>query len=189
MKKAVFIDKDGTLINNVPYNADPSLVSLQEGAALSLQLLQANGYMLVVASNQSGVGRGLFSEAALMEVSNKIRQLLPVQLDGFFYCPHLPEDHCVCRKPRPGLLLQAAALLNIDLHASWMIGDILHDVEAGNRAGCRTVLLNNGGETEWEVTELRKPDYIAGDLLDAAAFIIANEHQHKQYVQSSDYPI
>lgn len=189
MKKAVFIDKDGTLITNVPYNADPSLVSLQEGAAMSLQLLQANGYALIVASNQSGVAQGFFDEEALLAVSNKIKQLLPVQLDGFFYCPHLPEDHCSCRKPRPGLLLQAAQLLNIDLHSSWMVGDILHDVEAGNRAGCRTVLINNGGETEWDTGGLRTPDYVASDLLDAAAFIIANEHQNKQHVQSSDSSI
>ncbi|MGX5820332.1 D-glycero-alpha-D-manno-heptose-1,7-bisphosphate 7-phosphatase [Chitinophaga lutea] len=179
MRKAVFIDKDGTLIANVPYNADPALINLEEGASMGLQLLQAHGFALVVASNQSGVAQGYFEEKQLERVYEKITQLLPVQLDGFFYCPHLPNGDCTCRKPKPGLLLEAAAQLQIDLAASWMIGDILNDVEAGNRAGCRTVLINNGGETEWLLTPMRVPTFVASDLLDAAAFIIANTHQNK----------
>ncbi|WP_298733501.1 HAD family hydrolase [uncultured Chitinophaga sp.] len=184
MRKAVFIDKDGTLITDVPYNVNPELIRLEPGAAEALQLLHKHGYALVVVSNQSGIARGYFEDKAMQAVKDRIAALLSlsgIQLDGFFYCPHHPQGSvkayaidCVCRKPHPGLLLQAASLLNIDLQQSWMIGDILHDVEAGNRAGCRTVLLDNGHETEWIINSYRKPLLITGGLLEAAQLIISN---------------
>jgi histidinol-phosphate phosphatase family protein len=184
MRKAVFIDKDGTLITNVPYNANPDLITLEPGAADALQLLRRNGYALVVVSNQSGIAHGYFEAQAMRAVKDRIATLLRwngVQLDGFFYCPHHPEGSvkeyaidCICRKPKPGMLLQAAGQLGIDLQKSWMIGDILHDVEAGNRAGCRTVLLDNGNETEWVINSYRQPSYITGGLLEAAHLIINN---------------
>jgi D,D-heptose 1,7-bisphosphate phosphatase len=184
MRKAVFIDKDGTLITDVPYNADPDLIRLEPGAAAALQLLHEHGYALVVVSNQSGIARGYFKDQAMQAVKDRITSLLDrhgVQLDGFFYCPHHPQGSvkeyaidCGCRKPKPGMILQAAGLLNIDLRQSWMIGDILHDVEAGNRAGCRTVLLDNGNETEWVINSYRQPLYITGGLLEAAQLIVNN---------------
>jgi len=184
MRKAVFIDKDGTLITNVPYNANPELIRLEPGAAAALQLLHENGYALVVVSNQSGIARGYFENQDMQAVQNRIAALLHyhgIQLDGFFYCPHHPQGSvkeyaidCMCRKPKPGMLLQAAGLLDLDLRQSWMIGDILHDVEAGNRAGCRTVLLDNGNETEWMINSYRQPSYITGGLLEAARLIIGN---------------
>jgi len=184
MRKAVFIDKDGTLITNVPYNANPDLVRLEPGAAEALQLLHKHGYALVVVSNQSGIAHGYFEDEAMQAVKDRITALLQccgIQLDGFFYCPHHPQGSvekyaiaCACRKPKPGMLLQAAGLLDIDLRQSWMIGDILHDVEAGNRAGCHTILLDNGHETEWMINNYRKPLYITGGLLEAALLIINN---------------
>lgn len=184
MRKAVFIDKDGTLIRNVPYNADPALITLEHGAADALQLLHTNGYALIVVSNQSGIAHGYFEINAMQAVQDRIKTLLRwhgVALDGFFYCPHHPQGavkefaiDCVCRKPKPGMLLQAAMLLDIDLKGSWMIGDILHDVEAGNRAGCRTVLLDNGNETEWLINTFRQPSYITASLPAAAQLIITN---------------
>jgi histidinol phosphatase-like enzyme len=98
--------------------------------------------------------------------------MLPV-LDGFYYCPHAPDAGCDCRKPAPGMLERAAREHGVDLRASWMIGDILDDVEAGRRAGCRTILLDNGNETEWRDGEQRCPDYVARDLAQAAAIIAA----------------
>ncbi|GEP96194.1 D-glycero-alpha-D-manno-heptose-1,7-bisphosphate 7-phosphatase [Chitinophaga cymbidii] len=185
MRKAVFIDKDGTLVRNVPYNSDPALVTLERGAIEGLQLLHAHGYALVVASNQSGIAHGYFSEEDFLVMMEKMLDMLPVELDGYFYCPHHPEGivspyavTCGCRKPQPGLLLKAAGTLQIDLDMSWMIGDILHDVEAGKRAGCRTVLIDNGGETEWDLSAIRRPDFIASDLLEAATLIIENEDQN-----------
>lgn len=180
--KAVFLDKDGTLIPNIPYNVETGLISLSDGVVEGLQLLQSYGYLLVVVSNQSGIARGYFTDEHLDEVRATLNALcmkLGIYLDGFYYCPHHPEgtvdgyNHlCDCRKPEPGMLLQASEQMNIDLSRSWMIGDILHDVEAGNRAGCKTVLINNGNETEWIPGSHRVPEYFAKDLADAAKYIV-----------------
>ncbi|WP_343688284.1 HAD family hydrolase [Chitinophaga sp.] len=181
MRKAIFIDKDGTLIQDVPYNVDPEKMVLEQYAGMAMQLFHKQGYMLVVITNQSGIARGYFKEEQLAGVQQKINELLleyNVLLDGFFYCPHHPEGtispyaiNCNCRKPGPGMLQAAAEQLGVDLKQSWMIGDILHDVEAGNQAGCRSLLINNGHETEWMINPRRTPTYIASDLLDAAQFI------------------
>ena len=174
--RAVFLDKDGTLIEDVPYNVDPSRLRLTRGAAAGLRALQAAGFRLVVVTNQSGVARGFFPEARLDELHRGLDHLLAsegVLLDGFFYCPHADWDGCACRKPAAGLLRTAARDLDIDLTHSWLVGDILDDVEAGRRAGCRTVLLANGGETEWRRGRLRRPHAMAPDLESAARLIVA----------------
>lgn len=181
--RAVFLDKDGTLVVDVPYNVEPGLIRLAPGVPEGLRRLQAAGYHLVVVSNQSGVARGCFPEAALDGVERRLRELLAahgVDLAGFYYCPHHPEGAvaayraaCGCRKPEPGLLVEAAREQGIDLAASWMVGDILNDVEAGHRAGCRSILLDNGNETEWIAGPHRVPDATVGDLAEAAAVIVA----------------
>jgi len=182
MRRAVFIDKDGTLISNVPYNADPDKIVLERGAVEGLRMLQERGYALIVVSNQAGIAHGYFREDEMQSVIAKVKQLLGeagIALDGFYYCPHHPAGKiaqyafsCSCRKPMPGMLLQAAEEMDIFLPESWMIGDILNDVEAGNRAGCRSVLLNNGNETVWETNQHNEPAYIANDLREAAQFIV-----------------
>jgi D-glycero-D-manno-heptose 1,7-bisphosphate phosphatase len=180
-RAAVFLDKDGTLVEDVPYNADPARVRLAPGAAEGLAALHAAGYALAVVSNQSGVARGLFPEEALAAVWERLAGLLPgVPLAGFYYCPHHPGGvvpayavACGCRKPAPGLVLKAARELGVDPDRSWLVGDILDDVEAGRRAGCRTVLLDNGHETEWLDGPRRRPDFLAPDLAAAARIIVA----------------
>lgn len=172
--RAVFIDKDGTLIPDVPYNVDPRLVFLTKGAGPALRQMKKAGYQLVVISNQSGIARGLFEEKDLLPVNRQIQHLLApydVQIDAFYYCPHGPRDECNCRKPKPGMILQAAGERAIDTRNSWMIGDILNDVEAGNRAGCRTIHLNNGNETEWIKGNYREPAHSVRDLTEAADII------------------
>jgi D-glycero-D-manno-heptose 1,7-bisphosphate phosphatase len=181
-RKAVFLDKDGTLIPNIPYNVDPEQITLMPGAAAALVRLQTHGYIFVVISNQAGVARGLFQEEDLQPVRRKIESLFQsegLKLAGFYYCPHHPEGSvakycqpCSCRKPAEGMILQAARELSIDLERSWMMGDILNDVEAGKRAGCRSILLNHGNETEWVDGPFRKPDFVASDMVQAADFII-----------------
>jgi D,D-heptose 1,7-bisphosphate phosphatase len=181
-KKAIFIDKDGTLIPDIPYNVDPEKVTLQDGALEGLFQLQEAGYLLVIVSNQSGVARGYFMEEALNDVQRKIESLLAekgVVLNGFYYCPHYPnaiikkyDIECDCRKPQPGMLLKAARELDIDLSQSWMVGDILNDVEAGKKAGCKTVLIDNGNEKDWLVNEVRIPDYKAKNIKEAALQIL-----------------
>jgi len=182
--KAVFIDKDGTLVDDLPYNVEPQRIRLSSGAGPALRLLARLDFRLFVVTNQAGIAFGRFEESALDAVSKRLQDLLfreQLTLDGFYYCPHHPEgsvaayaSDCHCRKPKPGLLLKAAQDHGIDLRASWMIGDILHDVEAGNRAGCRTVLLDNGNETEWRLGPRRLPTRMAPDLYRAAVLIASH---------------
>lgn len=179
--RAVFLDKDGTLTENLPFNIDPEKVRLSPGAGTALQRLQRLGYQLLVVSHQSGVGRGLFDEAALEDVHERLASLLAdfdVKLNGFHYCPHWLHSMkaryaylCQCRKPAPGLLMQAARRHSLDLSQCWMVGDLLDDVEAGRRAGCRTLLIDNGNEIEWECSAVRKPHRLARDLLHASDII------------------
>jgi D-glycero-D-manno-heptose 1,7-bisphosphate phosphatase len=181
IRRAAFLDKDGTLIEDVPYNVDPGRIRLAAGAAEGLPRLRAAGFRLIVISNQSGVAHGLFAEEALGAVRDRLHQLLAdigVELDGFYYCPHHPGGSvpryavaCDCRKPEPGRILSAAREHGVAPGESWFIGDILDDVEAGHRAGCRAVLIDNGNETEWERSPLRWPDLVARDLAEAARLI------------------
>jgi histidinol-phosphate phosphatase family protein len=178
LKPAVFIDKDGTLIDNVPYNIDPQKIVLARGAGPALKMLQDLGFALIVVTNQPGVARGLIAEAALLGVKARLDALLlphGVRLSGFRYCPHSHETRCTCRKPMPGMLTDAAREHDIALRDSWMIGDILDDVEAGKRAGCRSVLIDNGNETEWVMSAWRVPDVRVSDV-HAAAMRIASLH-------------
>lgn len=175
MNKAIFIDKDGTLIKDVPYNVDPSLIRFEDYAFESMKSLQLKGYLVFIISNQPGIGLGRFEEKDLEVVKEKIARSFSENeliLDGFYYCPHRPNEGCNCRKPKPGLILKAAEENNIELSQSWMIGDILNDVEAGTSAGCKTVLIDNGNETEWIWSRNRIPDLIARNLKDAAEYIL-----------------
>jgi D,D-heptose 1,7-bisphosphate phosphatase len=182
--KAIFLDKDGTLVDNVPYNVEPRLITLCSGAGPALRLLARLDYRFFVVSNQDGIAHGRFGEPAMRTVGDRIADLLfreHLSLEAFYYCPHHPEGtvpayavNCQCRKPRPGMLLKAASEHDIDLRASWMIGDILHDVEAGNLAGCRTVLIDKGNETEWRLGPGRVPTRMAPDLYSAAVLIASH---------------
>lgn len=191
MKAAVFIDKDGTLVHDVPYNIDADLIRLRNDAGHALARLQAAGYALVLVSNQPGVARGFFDESALTTVWTTLaRQLAPygVAFEAIYYCPHHPQGSnrryshpCPCRKPAPGLLFRAAAEHGYDLPRSWLIGDILDDIEAGRSAGCRTVLLDVGSETEWRSGLWREPHFAAASLSSAADCILGGQ-------QTSPYP-
>ncbi len=141
---AVFLDRDGTLIDDVGYPWDPRQVRLLDGSAAALALLRQRGYRLVVASNQSGIGRGLVTRPQAEQVHQQVVRCFAeagVCFDAALYCPHTPEDHCACRKPAPGMLQRAAADLQLDLARCFMVGDKSSDIEAGRRAGCRTILL------------------------------------------------
>jgi histidinol-phosphate phosphatase family protein len=182
-KAAVFLDKDGTLLDDMPFNVDPERITLAAGAAEGVRLLTEAGYALVAVTNQGGVARGLFPESALAEVEARVRTLVEDaggRLLGFYYCPHdargcvAPFNRaCGCRKPEPGLLHRAASELDLALEQGWLVGDILDDIEAGRRAGCRTILLDCGNETEWRLTPSRVPHRVASDLREAAEIIVA----------------
>jgi histidinol-phosphate phosphatase family protein len=183
MAAAIFLDKDGTIVEDVPYNIDPDRVRLSPGTVEGLRLLCDAGYLLIVITNQAGVALGLYPESALAVVNKHLTSLLlelGIPLSGFYYCPHHPEGkvaeyatRCECRKPAPGLIRRATRELELDVGQSWFIGDILNDIEAGHRAGCRAVLIDNGNETEWNLSSLRRPDYIAADIYEAAKYILS----------------
>lgn len=184
-KRALFLDRDGTLVYPVHYPTRPEQLHLYENLGLHLCTLQAMGFLLVVITNQGGLARGYFSETELATMHAHLRaQLLELkaELAGIYFCPHHPEGEiaelatiCECRKPAPGLLLRAAAELDIDLERSWFVGDILDDVEAGRRAGCRTVLVDQGTE-QAPNRFLRRPDFVARDTRHALQIIQAFEN-------------
>lgn len=189
-RKAIFLDKDGTLIPDIPYNVQPELVCLSRSSVKGLKKLMDEGYQLIVISNQSGIGKGFFTENDLLFVEKKIDQLLRkhgIYLSGFYYCPHdadgVVEEYaveCDCRKPKAGLLFEAAQAHRISLSESWMIGDILNDVEAGNAAGCGTILINNGNETEWNMSPERTPDFMVQNINQAADYILGVYNRERQ---------
>lgn len=182
--RAIFLDKNGTLVDTVPFNVEPRGIMLASGAGPALRLLSRLDYRFYVLSNHDGIAQGKFGEASMERVRDRLTDLLfreNLSLDGFYFCPHRPDGAvphyaaaCDCRKPKPGMLLQAAHEHDIDLAESWMIGDILHDVEAGNRAGCHSVLIDNGNETEWRLGPNRIPTRIAPDLYSAAVLIASH---------------
>jgi D-glycero-D-manno-heptose 1,7-bisphosphate phosphatase len=175
---AIFLDKDGTLLVDVPYNVNTELMCFHEGAGEAIRAWHKADYKLVVVSNQPGVAYGFYPEESLQPVRERLEEMLKKygsHLSGFYYCPHHPMGSvaaysfpCECRKPAPGMLFQAARELDIDLKSSWMIGDILNDIEAGNRAGCRTVLVDTGGETEWQQGAFREPNFHVNNWLEVA---------------------
>lgn len=184
LRPAVFLDKDGTVLADEPYNVDPARMAYAPMALAGLSRLAASDLPLVVISNQSGVARGMFPASALDAVHVKLASMFMAagaHLEGFYWCPHHPDGvvqgydiDCDCRKPKPGLLLRAADELGLDLRASWFIGDILDDIEAGNLAGCRTILLDVGNETEWRDGPHRLPHCRAPDLDAAAQIVLSN---------------
>jgi D-glycero-D-manno-heptose 1,7-bisphosphate phosphatase len=195
---AVFVDKDGTLVENVPYNTDPRHVRIMPGVLEGLRVLRDAGFGLFVVSNQPGVALGRFPRAALTVVEARIDELLAaagVSLDGYAWCPHHPHgtveayaSTCTCRKPKPGLLLGLATRHGLALGRSWMIGDILDDVEAGHRAGCRAALVDVGGETEWQRGPGREPDLLVDRFDDAARAIVAAHADAAAVAPSSTLP-
>lgn len=183
LRRVVFVDKDGTLVENVPYNVDAALQRFMPAALPGLKALAERGFDLLVVTNQSGLARGYFTRAQFARLQHalerKVRDECGVALLDFLVCPHAAGPNgspmCLCRKPAPGMLLRAARKHRIDLAKSWMVGDTLDDVEAGRRAGCRTVLFDSGGETVWRRTPLRRPDAVCRDWDDVVHHILAAE--------------
>ena len=182
--RAVFLDRDGTLVQRCHYPSRPEHLRLYDGIAAPLAALRRAGFRLVVVTNQSGIARGYFTEADLAHMHAHLRTELAArgaELDAIYHCPHHPDGQvaglavrCDCHKPAPGLPLRAARELRLDLARSWFVGDILDDVEAGARAGCRTVLVDLGTEPAPQSAP-RQPDFVARDTPHALAIILAAE--------------
>jgi D-glycero-D-manno-heptose 1,7-bisphosphate phosphatase len=141
---AVFLDRDGTVIEDVAYLRSPDCVRLLPGVVPALRRLRAAGFPLVLVSNQSGIGRGIIAPEDARAVHQRFVEVLAeagLFFDDVRYCPHRPDEACRCRKPSPAMILDAASELGVDPSASFMVGDKASDVEAGHRAGCRTILF------------------------------------------------
>ena len=179
--RCVFLDRDNTLIADPGYISRPEQVHLLPGVAAALRDLSAGGYRLVLVTNQSGIARGLLGVAELERIHAELRRQLEEQgasLDAIYYCPCHPEGtvapyvrECIDRKPSPGMLVEAAADLDLDLNASWMVGDSGRDIEAGRRGGCQTILLA-AGKQGGQAGDC-SPDHLAGNMMEAAGIILA----------------
>lgn len=178
--KAIFLDCDGTLIEDHGYINHPDQVMLLAGVTDALVELRAMGYKLIVVSNQSGVARGIVTEKVLAQIHSRLKKLLAeknTSLDRIYYCPYHPDGvvekyrkESDDRKPAPGMLLTAADKMNIDLNQSWMIGDGDRDIEAGSQAGCRTILINYSTHRQLE-PPASSPDYRAVNMKEAVNII------------------
>lgn len=189
--KAVFLDRDQTIIEDTGYLSDPAGIKLLPGVESAIKSLSSAGYKIVVVTNQSGVARGLLTEETLDRIHDELRRQLAEKdayLDAIYYCPFHPEATIEAyavdselRKPKPGMLLKAAAEMEIDLADSWMVGDSARDVEAGQRASCRTIRVrtlradtHKQGEQEDEGVQA---DFTVRNLVDAARIILRGTEQ------------
>lgn len=180
MHTAVFMDRDGTINEEVSYLSRMEQLRIYPQAFEAIRLINAAGMKAVVVTNQSGIARGYFTEDFVRSVHDRINELLRADgahIDGFYVCPHHPvygngiyKQHCSCRKPKPGMLLQAAEEMNIDLTRSYMIGDMLKDIEAGKKAGTSAILVKTGYGPNIVRTDM--PAYIAADILEAVQWIM-----------------
>jgi D-glycero-D-manno-heptose 1,7-bisphosphate phosphatase len=188
MRRALFLDRDGTISPEIGFLDDVERVELLPRAAEAIRLAETAGFVTVLVTNQSGVARGLFSEARLDEIHGQLQAKLKesgATLADIYYCPHHPDvgpagyrKNCRCRKPNPGMLLRAGEELGLDLKRSYMVGDRVTDIEAGRRAGTRTALVRTGlGDAElrrFDELGVDAPDYVAGDLLAAVRWIVGD---------------
>jgi D-glycero-D-manno-heptose 1,7-bisphosphate phosphatase len=184
VKRAVFLDRDGVITREPPYYAHKvSQLELLPGAAAAIRRLNEQGFLVVIVSNQAGIGRGYYGEADMVSFNRAMQDRLGeagARIDAVYFCPHHPEAglgellrDCDCRKPKPGMLVRAGEELDIDLRRSFMVGDRATDIEAGKRAGCMTVLVRTG----YGAAELRdhaiECAHVAADLAGAADYILA----------------
>lgn len=177
MKRAVFLDRDGVINrpivkDGIPYPpSDLSELDIPDDVPQALGQLREFGFRLIVVSNQPDVARGVQSEEAVLAINSALQDRLAI--DEFRVCFHDDGDNCACRKPLPGMLLEAAAGKDIDLAASFMIGDRWRDVEAGKRAGCGTILIDHGYDERFE----SEPDRVVKSLSEAAQWILSQQQE------------
>jgi len=192
MKRAVFMDRDGTISEEVGYVNHPSRFRVFPYSAAAVKLLNENGWLAIVVTNQAGVARGYFPEEMIGAIHNYLSGALEKEgahLDAIYYCPHHPSVgdqryrlDCDCRKPKAGLIFQAAREFDIDLTQSWMVGDRYSDIELAANAGLKAALVLSGyGRGEWEYQRegwVHRPELVSDDLLETIKAIV-NEGQQK----------
>ena len=169
---AVFLDRDGTVVEDPGYLHQPDQLRLFPGAAQAINLLNRQGFQVILVTNQAGIGRGYYSEQDFWRVQARLDEALQcsaARVDAVYFCPHHPDVGCACRKPAPGMLLTAAAERAVELGRSYVIGDKWSDVAAGAAAGCRTVLLAPAGAPPGAPAA---PHHVARDLWSAVQWVL-----------------
>lgn len=179
MVKAAFLDRDGVInADRDDYVKNTAELAVYPFAPAAIRALNDDGWLVVVVSNQQGTAKGIISEGDLVGIEREISRQVEsagARIAGFYYCRHLSTDNCDCRKPQPGLLLQAAREHGINLRQSVMVGDSERDIIAGKAAGCKTILVLTGNLAREDVEHLScKPDLIADSLEEAAALIVGS---------------
>ncbi|RJP58008.1 MAG: HAD family hydrolase [Candidatus Auribacter fodinae] len=177
MKRAVFLDRDGTVIHDPGYLSDPGQIVFYEGVLEKLRLLQERGFLVCIITNQSGIGRGYFSEHQLSIIHKELCKRMTdagVTVDAIEYCPHAPEEECICRKPNVEMVMRLVRKYDIDCGKSFFVGDKMSDVLTGLNAGCISVLIRHDKDAE---TLLAKhpgkcPHYIAGTPCESLSYIL-----------------
>ena len=179
-QKAVFVDRDGTLIEEVNFLSRVEDLRFFSFTDEAVRRLKENDFLVVVVTNQSGIGRGIFTEAAMHEIHAAVQAKMTKKIDAFYFCPHLPDEGCACRKPKTAMIQRAAADFKIDLENSWFVGDKAIDVETGQNAGLKTALVLTGyGRGATEQLENR-PNLTVENLLEAVKEILASEKHRRE---------
>jgi D-glycero-D-manno-heptose 1,7-bisphosphate phosphatase len=195
MTTVIFIDKDGTLIEDLPYNVDPRRIRLAPGAGEALAIWAERGWPMAIVTNQSGVARGYFTLEELDAVADHLEAVITDAgglWGGFYACPHLPEGineyaiDCDCRKPAPGMIRDAAAKLGASPEESWFIGDTWMDMAAGRAVGCRTILVGREWRDGASYPPEAQPDYAVPDLAEAARITVADALDDKDRAETVD---
>jgi len=203
MNKVVFLDRDGVITKEPPYYAHKiNQLELIPKSAEAIRLLNESGFKVIVISNQSGVARGYYQEKDIQKYNNEMKKQLKekgAHIDAIYYCPHHPEAaikkyriDCECRKPKPGMLRQAEKDLNLNLKLSFLVGDKMSDIEAGYRAGCKTILVltGQGNDESKKISKTKmniKPNYISKDLHTAIQIINRNDKSKKDNIKSLEW--
>ena len=191
-KPAIFLDRDGTLNEGVGYVSHPSRFTLFPWTVEAIRAIRDEGFLAVMITNQSGIGRGYFSEEMLRGVHGDFQRLLEAAgtaLDGIYYCPHRPDEGCECRKPKPGMLLRASKELGCDLSRSWMVGDNESDLKTAWSVGARAALVRTGdgeGNLGYQARSwLRQPDLVAANLHRAVCEILWSPQPERSASESA----
>jgi D-glycero-D-manno-heptose 1,7-bisphosphate phosphatase len=178
-RRAVFLDRDGTIAEEVGYANHISRFVVYPFAAAAIRRLNEAGLPVIVVTNQSGVARGFFPESLIGQMHDKMVEELAAggaHVDGVYYCPHIRDDQCSCRKPLPGMLELAAREHNLEISGSVLVSDRYNDIQMGHENGCRTLLVLTGygrGDYEWNHAKWpRQPDHVVENLADAAEIIL-----------------
>ena len=174
-KRYVFFDRDGTINKEVHYLHKIEDVELYEQVRPALKKLQEAGYGIIFVTNQSGIGRGYYSLEQMHAVNKHIEEILAkdgIKIDRIYFCPHLPNDGCKCRKPATGMIDQAVNDFNLEIDEIWVVGDKPCDVQLGQNAGGKGILVRTGHGSKYQANNEFKPNYIAEDLAEAVEFII-----------------